>query len=199
MTRKCPEFHQASHISQNRGRGGFSAAELLVVVAMLAILATVSLPIFAATFKNARLSGAVRQLASDIRSARSLAVSKGGFYGVHLGRDDALVVDPAHKNSYRIEYSFNGATWPLEDATMGSDPAVITNWQNLSTQYTGVTVQNVVDGTLAAIGGPIFNAIGGSVTPTTPPSPRLVNITLADASGAKKFIQVSPPGNVKMP
>jgi prepilin-type N-terminal cleavage/methylation domain-containing protein len=192
MTRKCLEFHQASQISRNRGRGGFSAAELLVVVAMLAILATVSLPIFAETLRNSRLSGAARQLVGDIRHARSLAISKGDFYGLHLYPDDALGVDPAHKNSYRIEYSSDGATWPLEDATMGSDPAVITNWQNLSTQFTGVKVDSVVDGGGNPIGGPIFNSIGGSVSP---PSPRLVNITLID----DKVIQVSPAGNVKMP
>ena len=175
MTRKSPEFHQASQISRNRGRGGFSAAELLVVVAMLAILATVSLPIFAATFKNARLSGAVRQLTSDIRSARSLAVSKGGLYAVHtLG------------NTYRIEKSATDTTW--------SSPTNITNWQDISTQFIGVTIQSVGNG--APIGGPIFNTMGASVDSNN--IVRSVNITLADDS-ATKVIQVSPAGNVKLP
>lgn len=175
MARKCLEFHQASQISQNRGRDGFSAAELLVVVAMLAVLATMSLPIFAATFKNARLSGAVRQLASDIRSARSLAVSKGGLYGVHtLG------------NTYRMEKSGNDTTW--------SSPTNITNWQDLSTQFIGVTIQSVGNGD--PIAGPIFNAIGASVDSSN--IVRSVNITLADDS-ATKVIQVNPAGNVKMP
>ena len=178
MTRKCLEFHQASQISRNRGRDGFSAAELVVVVAMLAILATVSLPIFAATFKNARLSGAVRQLASDIRGARSLAVSKGGLYGVHtLG------------NTYRMEKSATDTTW--------SSPTNITNWQDISTQFIGVTIQSVGNGD--PIAGPIFNAIGASVDSSN--IVRSVNITLADDSVPKviKVIQVSPAGNVKMP
>lgn len=175
MTRKCLEFHQASQISRNRGRDGFSAAELVVVVAMLAVLATVSLPIFAATFKNTRLSGAVRQLASDIRSARSLAVSKGGLYGVHtLG------------NTYRIEKSVTDTTW--------SSPTNITNWQDLSTQFVGVTIQSVGNGD--PIGGLIFNAMGASVDSTN--VVRSVNITLADDS-ATKVIQVNPAGNVKIP
>lgn len=175
MTRKCLEFHQASHISRNRGRDGFAAAELLVVVAMLAVLATVSLPIFAATLKNARLSGAVRQLASDIRSARSLAVSKGGFYGVHTDG-----------NRYRIQSSSDVTTW--------TSPTVITNWQDLSTQFVGVTIQSVGNGD--PIGGPIFNPIGASVDSAN--IVRSVNITLADDS-ATKVIQVNPAGNVKMP
>jgi len=175
MTRNYLGFHQASQISQNRRCGGFSAAELLVVVAMLAILATVSLPIFAATLKNARLSGAVRQLASDIRSARSLAVSKGGFYGIHTDG-----------NRYRIVSSSDVTTW--------TSPTVITNWQDLSTQFVDVTIDSVGNG--APIGGPIFNTMGASVDSNN--IVRSVNITLADDS-ATKVIQVSPAGNVKLP
>ena len=148
---------------------------MVVVVAMLAVLATVSLPIFAATFKNARLSGAVRQLASDIRSARSLAVSKGGLYGVHTTG-----------NTYRIEKSITDTTW--------SSPTNITNWQDLSTQFIGMTIQSVGNGD--PIGGPIFNAMGASVDSTN--VVRSVNITLADDS-ATKVIQVNPAGNVKIP
>jgi prepilin-type N-terminal cleavage/methylation domain-containing protein len=175
MTRKCLEFHQASQISRNRGRDGFSAAELLVVVAMLAVLAAVSMPIFAETLRNSRLSGAARQLVGDIRHARSLAISKGDFYyGIHTDG-----------NRYRIESSANGSTW-----------SSLTNWQDLSTQFVGVTIQSVGNG--APIGGPIFNAMGASWDPANN-TVRSVNITLADASGAAKVIQVSPPGNVKMP
>lgn len=189
------QTHQTSQVSQNRRGGGFSAAELLVVMAMLAVLAAVSMPIFAATLKNSRFNGAVRQLSTDIRYARSLAVSKGGFYGVHSGRDP-FIADPALENSYRIEYSADGVTWPATTAAMGS-PGVITNWQNLSTQYTGVTVQSVVDGSAAAIGGPIFNAMGASVDLAN--AIRSVNITLADDSGTTKVMQVNPAGNVKLP
>ena len=114
--------HQTSEASQNRRRGGFSVVELLVVVAMLAVLANVSLPIFAATLQSSRFNGAVRQLAGEIRSARSHAVSKGGFYGVHTD-----------SNRYRIESSSDVTTW--------TSPTVITNWQDLSTQFVGVTVQ----------------------------------------------------------
>jgi Tfp pilus assembly protein FimT len=175
MTRNCLEFHQASQISRHRGRDGFAAGEFLVVLAMVAVLATVSLPIFAATLKNARLSGAVRQLVSDIRSARSLAVSKGSLYGVHtLG------------NIYRMEKSASDTTW--------SSPTNITNWQDISTQFIGVSIQSVGNG--APIGGPIFNTMGASVDSSN--IVRSVNITLADDS-AIKIIQISPAGNVKLP
>ena len=182
------QSYPASHLSWNRRRGGFSAAELLVVVTMLAILATVSLPIFAATFKSARLSGAVRQLASDIRSARSLAVSKGGYYRLQTSN-----------NSYRVEHC-NPCTppvsvsWPASSAQMGASADVISNWQDLSSLYGGITIQSV-----STVDGAIFNSTGASVGPGNyPVTPRSVTITLADDS-APKVIQVSPAGNVKMP
>jgi len=182
MTRKCPEFHQASQISRNRGCGGFSASELLVVIAMLAVLAAVSMPIFAATLKSSRFNGAVRQLSSDIRYARSLAISKGGFYGVHTDG-----------NRYRIQSSSDVNDW--------TSPTVVTNWMDLSKEFCPVsaplcvTIDSVGNG--APIGGPIFNAIGASVDSSK--IVRSVNITLAHDSGAKKVIQINPAGNVKIP
>jgi len=167
-------------------------------MAMLAVLASVSMPIFAATLQGSRVNGAVIQLDSDIRSARALALSKGGFYGLHSGRDPDIA-DPALLHSYRIEYSPDGVTWPATTATTGSSTAVITDWQNLPTQFTGMTVQSVVDGAANPIGGPIFNSIGASVTPSTPPVIRSVTMTLAHSSGATKVIQINPAGNVKRP
>ncbi len=190
------QSHEQSTVSRNRTRWGFSAAELLVVMAMLAVLAAVSMPIFAATLQSSRFSGAAFQLASEIRSARSLAVSRGGFYGIHSGRDPSIT-DPALINSYRIEYSANGTTWPAVTATVGSDPGVITNWQNLSKQFSGVTVQSVVDGGATPIGGPIFNSIGASIDLAN--AIRSVNVTLTHDSGTTKVIQINPAGNVKMP
>ncbi len=178
---------------QNSRRRGFSAVELLVAVGMLAIITAVSFPSFAESLRRSRLSGSARQLASDIRYARSLAVSRGSFYGLHLGRDDAAV-GAAYKNSYRTESSTDGTTWPDDDAVMGGDPTVITNWQDVPRSFTDVTVQSV-----GGIGGPIFNAMGASVDPWNGMSPRSVTITLADASGASTVIQVSPAGNVRMP
>ena len=182
MTRKCLEFQQASQISQNRGRDGFSAAEFLVVIAMLAVLAAVSMPIFAATLKSSRFNGAVRQLSSEIRYARSLAISKGGLYGVAtLG------------NTYRIEKSATDTTW--------TSPTGITNWMDLSKEFCPVSAPLCVRidsvGNGAPIGGPIFNTMGASVDSSN--IVRSVSITLVADGPPDKVIQVNPAGNVKLP
>jgi type II secretory pathway pseudopilin PulG len=167
MTRKCPEFHQASQISRNRGRGGFSAAELLVVVAMLGLLAAVSLPIFAATIKNARLSGAVRQLAGDIRSARSLAVSKGEFLWIQTNN----VIGWSTAVRYRLS-----TTW-----TLGARPTVSRTGKISRVFIVGHHAERR-DGARSAA---IFNAMG--VCGLQPTSSRSVNITLADARATRSF------------
>jgi hypothetical protein len=181
-------------------RVGFSMAEFLIAAAALGLIAAVSVPMFAETFRVSRFDGAARQLVSDIRHARSLALSRGGFYGVHSGRDPSLG-DPNLVNSYRIEYSPDGVTWPAASATMTTNPTtVISNWLDLAAQFRGVVVQSVVDGSSVPVGGPIFDAMGASVDSRLAPRPlRTVTITLADASGATKTILVSPSGNVKMP
>jgi hypothetical protein len=77
---------------------------------------------------------------------------------------------------------------------MGASADVISNWQDLSSLYGGVTIQSV-----STVDGAIFNSTGASVGPGNyPVTPRSVNITLADDS-ATKVIQVSPAGNVKLP
>jgi type II secretory pathway pseudopilin PulG len=164
---------------------------MLIALGMLALLAALSFPSFAESLRRSRLSGSSSQIIAEIRYARSLAVSRGGFYGVHLGRDDAAV-GAAYKNSYRTESSADGTTWPDDDAAMGSDPSVITSWQDVARSFTDVTIQSA-----GGTGGPIFNTLGASVDPWNGMNPRSVTITLADQSGATMIIQVSPTGNVR--
>jgi len=176
---------------QNRGQCGFSAAEMLVGLGMFALLVALSLPSFTESLRRSRLNGSSSQIIGEIRYTRSLAVSRGAFYGLHLGRDDAAV-SAAYKNSYRIESSVDGTTWPDDDAVMGGDPTVITSWQDIAQSFTNVSIQSA-----GGTGGPIFGPLGASVDPWNGMSPRSVTITLIDGSGATMIIQVSPTGNVR--
>jgi general secretion pathway protein H len=57
-------------------RNGFTMMELLIVLAIMAIVATVSIPLMGGGVSNSALKGAARELASGLRFARSEAVSK---------------------------------------------------------------------------------------------------------------------------
>jgi len=60
-------------IGRNRG---FTLAELMVVLAILAIMAAMVLPNFNQYIQQRRLNGAARQIMSDFMSARMAAVSQ---------------------------------------------------------------------------------------------------------------------------
>jgi Tfp pilus assembly protein FimT len=152
-------------------RSGVSLPELLVVLGLLTIIVGVSMPYLLGAIRNSDFNAAVRQVGGDARFARSLAVSKGGYYRLQT-----------QANSYRLEHSSSGS-W--------ASPDVISNWQDLSNLYGGVTIQSV-----STSDGAIFNSTGASVDSSNAPRP--VSITLHKPDGTTKAIQVDPAGNVKL-
>ena len=56
---------------------GFTMTEAMVVVALIAVLAAIALPIFSASLERQRLRNAVELLVSDMRLARTSAESQG--------------------------------------------------------------------------------------------------------------------------
>ncbi|HEX5725326.1 MAG TPA: GspH/FimT family pseudopilin [Longimicrobiaceae bacterium] len=64
-------------MATGRGRRGFTLAELLVVLALVAVLASVAAPSLSALIARQRLRGALNQLTADLYYARLLAVENG--------------------------------------------------------------------------------------------------------------------------
>ena len=65
-------------LDQVRGRSrGLTLIELMVTVAILAIMALIALPSFQSTLSRNRLSGAAESLAQDMHLARSQAIQDG--------------------------------------------------------------------------------------------------------------------------
>jgi type IV fimbrial biogenesis protein FimT len=67
--------------------GGFTLIELMVTVAILAILLGIAAPSFESVIKSSRMASAVNTFMSDMRFARSEAIRRGG--GVVMCRSDA--------------------------------------------------------------------------------------------------------------
>ncbi len=80
------------------GSKGFTLYEVLVVVAAVALLAAISVPLMAVTMARARSTGAVEALAGAIKEARMRAIAKGWNYQVVAF--DATGPVP---NAFRIE------------------------------------------------------------------------------------------------
>lgn len=70
--------------ARSRPEGGFSLIEMVIVVGLIVTLAAVALPAISRYIRNYRINGAVRNVASEMRTARSQAVSKNVQRGVYL-------------------------------------------------------------------------------------------------------------------
>ena len=62
---------------QERREAGYSLAEMLTVVAMIGVLALVMVPSFITFFQSNKMKSSMRNLTSDLRSARQLSITRG--------------------------------------------------------------------------------------------------------------------------
>jgi Tfp pilus assembly protein FimT len=127
------------------GRGGYTLAELLVVVGIFIALTAIGLPFFSAMMQNSRLDAATRQLAGDVRGARSLATQTGWQYqivGFNVGGGST------YRNQYRmLGRSSSAVAWPANTGlnfNFPTPPAGATQmagpWINFNQLYQGVSL-----------------------------------------------------------
>lgn len=176
-----------------KGDRGLTVPELMVAVAIIAIVAGVAMPALHNILQAQRVNAAARQVAADVRRARALAVATQAYHGWHSGTDPAVNL----ASRYRIEKATtaDGQNWP--PATGGPTANALTIWINLSADYTGVGLTTVTDGAGASVGGAIFNSRGASVDPWTG-NLRRVSIVLTGPSGTTRTVQVSTAGRVNV-
>jgi prepilin-type N-terminal cleavage/methylation domain-containing protein len=62
---------------QKRSEAGYSLAEMLVVVAIIGVLALVSVPAFITFFQSNKMKSSMRNFTTDLRGVRQLAITKG--------------------------------------------------------------------------------------------------------------------------
>jgi Tfp pilus assembly protein FimT len=120
------------------GGRGYTLIELVVVVGILIVMTMVGLPFFTAMMRNSRLDAGTRQIAQDIREARSKATQTGWEYkivGFNAGGSST------YKNQYRLVGRKTGVAWPadtgpdLQTSTQMAGP-----WINFNRDYPGVSL-----------------------------------------------------------
>ncbi|MCI0372590.1 MAG: GspH/FimT family pseudopilin [candidate division NC10 bacterium] len=167
----------------NRSDRGFTLGELLAVIAVVAILGGLAIPLFLRTVQTYRLEGAAQKIAGDLRYAQSLAIAQGVLYRLHSG-DDPPGTEPGR---YRLEQSTNGGTsWNA-----------VTVWYALSSEFQGAGIASIRD----SAGIPVtvyevrFNSRGVCVNPGAVTYP--INIVTSAEAGTRT-IQVTRTGNLRI-
>jgi prepilin-type N-terminal cleavage/methylation domain-containing protein len=157
---------------QKNKRRGFSLMELMIVVAMMGILATLGLPKFRTVRDQNNVAGARQRIESMVASARAAAVHKGRL---------SLFAISGNMSSVWTQNPTTGI-WQQQ-----------TPWVNINSVYSGVNIQ---------IGGPGWNYVyfeprGLTWATSRPPSTvvfRLVGQISMDSVCVTRMGQILPRG-----
>lgn len=121
-----------------RGQRGFSLAEILVVIAIVALLVAIVVPLVGSTLRAAAVRGAADQFAIDLRAARMIAVTR------QNNVDFTITVDPTNRYAYtRQDGTIRTIDMPRGVKIVSSSPTTITFQANGSVVAAATTVLEV--------------------------------------------------------
>lgn len=134
--------------TQAKNESGFTLAELMVTIAVLAVMAMIAIPAFMSWMPGMRLNGAARQIMGDLMAARMKAVKQNNRFRVFFnspGTNQYQILDDDNNNN-------------------SADTGEAITTKNIQTEYHDVT--------LSSTNNPIFSPRG---TATNLPTVTLQN------------------------
>ena len=144
--------------TQRKKEAGFTLAELMVTIAVIAVMTSIAIPAFISWMPGMRLNGAARQVMGDLMGARMNAVKQNNEFKIFFNSPAA--------NQYQILDDDDN------DGTADGGEAITT--KNIQDNYNDVT--------FSATSNPIFyprgNAFGTTVTVTNSSGSKDVKVAL---------------------
>lgn len=142
------------------GEGGFTIVEALIVTLLLALVAGLAMPSFIRFTQNLKFEGAARMVASDLRLAQSLAVSRGQRCRLVFS-GDALSASPSLTYQIQVDQGTVGApNWQLANGVFPN------NQRDVSIDYPGVHIDGRAGAPSAQVTGATIDraqTLSGSV------------------------------------
>ena len=134
---KCIESVGIMKMKRLAFNGGFTFIELMVTVVAIGIVAAIVTPYFDVAIERAKFKAQNREIISELRTARSEAITKKAPYGLYFDGNSKIITmfaDKINLSGFKFDlgsdsviasdtlppiYSYLWATWPPE-------------WQDLS-------------------------------------------------------------------
>jgi len=151
-------------------QSGFTLIEMMIVIAVLAIMSAIAIPNFMSLLPGMRLNGAARQVMGDLMAARMNAVKLNKRTKVFFSSSQYSIRDDAN-NDGTVE-SDESTTTPLPPP------------KNIQENYHDVS--------LSASSNPIFYARG------TGPTPSCTITVTSSSTGQSKLVKAHLTGRVKI-
>lgn len=200
---------------------GFSLIELLVVVAVIAVMIAISLPAISRYFRNYKIRNAVQAVGGEISAARNKAIMKNVNWGVvFLIENDTMGRPTRYQYLLEDDQTPPRASTPMLPAAIippGSDPLKQAQLGPMRELPEGIVFGTACSGFVPTDKGFRFNRMGAWCDPGTlpctafaPPAPAAsanlimntagvgARICLVQAdSGLRREVRVAPGGRVQ--
>ena len=149
-------------------KAGFTLVEVMIVIAVFAIMAAVAIPAFMSLLPGMRLNGAARQVMGDLMAARMKAVK--------LNQKTKVFFDNDHQ--YRICNDADNNT------TVVAGEGDVEN-RDIQNEYSDITLSKSHD--TGVYPDPVFQPRGTA---------SIIIITLTNSEGAQKKVKVHLTGRI---
>ena len=109
---------------------GFTAIELIIVIAIAAIIMAIAIPLYNNFSNNNKISTSISQIEADLRNAKQKATASGTIYQVSYFRDSTFY--SVSGNGSSVDVPLNGGVMITSSGTISLYPAYETSRKQTS-------------------------------------------------------------------